>query len=323
MVGHRMRIACVLTAYLLDLIFGDPQSFPHPVRGIGWLIKRLERPFRVIIKNERIAGVFFACAIIISTWSVTFAITRAAYYFSGYLGVIVSAIIIYTSLSVKDLGVESLAVFNALKNGNPDKARTALSGIVGRDTANLDEREMVRATVETVAENIVDGIISPLLYAFLGGAPLAMAYKAVNTLDSMVGYKNDRYINFGRAAAKIDDVVNFIPARLSVVFLVLASWLGGYNPIGTWNITIRDGQKNPSPNSGLPEAAVAGALGVRLGGLNYYGSIAVQKSYIGDDINPLDKSCIKEAVRIAYIASGLFVIAGAVLFRLISGGRFL
>jgi adenosylcobinamide-phosphate synthase len=312
-----MRIVCILAAYLLDLIFGDPPSFPHPVKGIGWLIKKLEGPFRFIIKNERIAGTFFACVIIIPIWLITFVLTQATYFFNNYFGVVISIIIIYTSLSVKDLGIESLAVFDALKEGDMKRARISLSKIVGRDTANLDEREIIRATVETVAENIVDGIISPLFYAFLGGASFAMAYKAINTLDSMVGYKNKRYINFGWAAAKIDDVANFIPARLSVIFLILASLISGYNPIKTWNMTIRDGGKNPSPNSGLPEAAIAGALGVRLGGLNYYDSTAVQKSYIGDDINPLDKSHIKEAVKIAYVTSGLFIIAGAVLFWLI------
>ncbi len=307
-----MRSICILAAYLLDLIFGDPSSFPHPVKGIGWLIKKLEGPFRSILKNERISGTFFACIIIISIWFITFTITQAAYFFNNYFGVIIWIILIYTSLSVKDLGVESLVVFSALKEGNLYKARISLSRIVGRDTANLDEREIIRATVETVAENIVDGIISPLFYAFLGGASLAMAYKAVNTLDSMIGYKNKRYINFGWAAAKIDDFANFIPARLSVIFLVLASWMSGYNPSKTWNIIIRDAGKNPSPNSGFPEAAIAGALGVRLGGLNYYNSTTVQKAHIGDDINPLNKAHIKEAIKIAYITSVLFVITGAV-----------
>ncbi|MBU0895421.1 MAG: adenosylcobinamide-phosphate synthase CbiB [Candidatus Omnitrophica bacterium] len=312
-----MRIICILGAYLLDLIFGDPPSFPHPVRGIGWFIGKLEEPFRSIIKNERIAGTFFACTVITTTWLITFAITYAANSFNNYLGAVISTIIIYTSLSVKDLGVQSLAVFDALNEGNLNKARMLLSRIVGRDTANLDEREIIRATVETIAENIVDGIISPIFYAFLGGAPLAMAYKAVNTLDSMIGHKNKRYLYFGRAAATIDDIANFIPARLSVVFLAIASWISSYNPIKTWSIAIRDGRRNPSPNSGLPEAAVAGALGVRLGGLNYYDSAAVHKSYIGDDNNPLTRLHIKEVIKIAYITSALFVISGTVLFWLI------
>jgi adenosylcobinamide-phosphate synthase len=312
-----MRIVCILAAYLLDLIFGDPPTLPHPVRWIGWLIEKLEGPFRSVIKNERASGALFAITIIATAWLITFAITQAAYSFNNYLGVLISTIIIYTSLSVKDLGLESLAVFNALNEGDLNKARTSLSRIVGRDTANLDEREIIRATVETVAENIVDGIISPLFYAFLGGASLAIAYKAVNTLDSMVGYKNKRYIHFGRAAAKIDDAANYIPARLSAVFLVMAGWMSGHDPVKAWIIAIRDGRKNASPNSGIPEAAVAGALGVRLGGLNYYDSIAVQKPYIGDDSNPLNRSHIKEAIKMAYIASALFVISGAALFRLI------
>ena len=316
-----MRIVCILTAYLLDLVFGDPPSFPHPVRGIGWLIKKLEAPFRYMIKNERLSGTIFASVIIILTWGVTFAITKTAYSFNNYIGIVVSIIIIYTALSIKDLGVESLAVFNALKKGDMDRARMFLSKIVGRDTANLDEREIIRATVETIAENIVDGIISPLFYAFLGGASLVMTYKAINTLDSMVGYKNKRYINFGWAAAKIDDITNFIPARLSIIFLVLASWISGYNPINTWNITMRDGRKNPSPNSGLPEAAVAGALGVRLGGLNYYNSVATEKPYIGNNINQLNKSHIKETVKIAYITSGLFIGIGLLLLWLIGRGK--
>ena len=316
-----MRIVCILTAYLLDLVFGDPPSFPHPVRGIGWLIKKLEAPFRYMIKNERLSGTIFASVIIILTWGVTFAITKTAYSFNNYIGIVVSIIIIYTALSIKDLGVESLAVFNALKKGDMDRARMFLSKIVGRDTANLDEREIIRATVETIAENIVDGIISPLFYAFLGGASLVMTYKAINTLDSMVGYKNKRYINFGWAAAKIDDITNFIPARLSIIFLVLASWISGYNPINTWNITMRDGRKNPSPNSGLPEAAVAGALGVRLGGLNYYNSIATEKPYIGNNINQLNKSHIKKTVKIAYITSGLFIGIGLLLLWLIGRGK--
>jgi len=308
-----MRIVCILAAYLLDLIFGDPPSLPHPVKGIGWLIKKLEGPFRSIVKNERIAGTIFACVIIISIWLMTFVLTQAAYFFNNYLGAVISTIIIYTALSVKDLGVESLAVFDALKEDDLKKARMSLSKIVGRDTANLDEREIIRAAVETIAENTVDGIISPLFYAFLGGASLAMAYKAVNTLDSMVGYKNKRYINFGRAAAKIDDIANFIPARLSVIFLTLASWISGCNLIKTWNIIIRDGRKNPSPNSGLPEAAAAGAFGVRLGGLNYYNSVAVLKPLIGDNINVLEPGHIKDSIRISYISSALFLIVWVVL----------
>jgi len=311
-----MQAVSIVIAYILDLLFGDPRWVPHPVRGIGYLIERGEGPCRRAIKDGRVAGVVFASSIIIFTWAITFALISAAGLVSHYLGMAVSVMVIYMSIAVKDLGVESRAVFTALEAGDLNTARAALSKIVGRDTAHLDEPEIIRATVETVAENIVDGILSPLFYAFLGGGALAMAYKAVSTLDSMIGYKNERYIEFGLAAAKIDDAANFIPARLSVIFLVLASWVSGYNPMKTWNITIRDGEKSPSPNSGFPEAAIAGALDVRLGGLNYYNSTAVQKSYIGDDVNPLNKAHIKEAVKIAYVTSALFVITGAILFWL-------
>jgi adenosylcobinamide-phosphate synthase len=318
-----MAAYCIPAAYLLDLLFGDPPWFPHPVKGIGRTIEAFEGPFRAVIKDERAAGAMFAFAIITLAWGATFAAAKAAFFINYYLGIALSIFIIYTALSVKDLGVESLAVFDALRRGDIDAARKALSKIVGRDTANLDERDIIRATVETVAENIVDGIISPVFYAFLGGAPLAMAYKAVNTLDSMVGHKDERHINFGWAAAKMDDMANFIPARMSIPFLVLASWISGHDPTGTWNISRRDGRKNPSPNSGLPEAAVAGAFGVRLGGLNYYNSIAAEKPCIGDDINPLNKSHIKEAIKVAYVTSVLFVCAVSLLAWLIEKGRIL
>ncbi len=318
-----MQAICIPAAYILDLIFGDPLWFPHPVRGIGWLIEKMEGLSRSIIKNERLSGIIFAFIIIGLSWSVTFILIRTTYFLNHYLGLLVSIIIIYTSLSVKDLAVESLAVFKALEKRDIDNARTCLSKIVGRDTENLGEVEITRATVETVAENIVDGIISPLFYAFLGGAPLAIAYKAINTMDSMVGYKNKKYINFGWAAAKIDDIANFIPARISVIFLTLASWIAGYNTVCAWKITMRDGMKNPSPNSGLPEAAVAGALGVQLGGLNYYKSVASRKPYIGDNIDPLDRSHIKKAVKIAYITSVLFVIMGITLYLFITRRIFL
>jgi adenosylcobinamide-phosphate synthase len=319
----KMRAIVVLAAYLLDLIFGDPQWFPHPVRGIGWLIEKSEAAFRRMIKDERLSGTIFTLAIIILVWAVTIIMVKAAYLFNYYFGIFVSIVIVYMSLSIKDLAVESLEVFKALSEKDMDKSRKALSRIVARDTASLDEREITRAAVETVAENIVDGIISPLFYAFLGGAPAAMAYKAVNTLDSMIGYKNERYINFGWAAAKIDDAVNYIPARLSVIFITFAGWIGGCSPIRTWKIAMRDGGKNPSPNSGLSEAAIAGALDVRLGGLNYYNSVAIEKPYMGDGINPLNKSHIKEAIKIAYIASVLFVIVGVILCWIMGRGKFL
>lgn len=307
-----MAIEIVL-AYILDLILGDPRWFPHPVKGIGWLIKKLEPVLRKTIKNERIAGGVLALSAIGITWGLSFIITRQALSVNRYLGAAVSILFIYTSLAVKDLEVESMEVYQALKRDDIALGRKKLSAIVGRDTADLDNRQIIRATVETVSENIVDGVVSPLFYAFLGGAPLALAYKAANTLDSMVGYKNEKYKDFGWASAKIDTLANFIPARLSLLFLPIASLLAGKDALNSWRIARRDGRRNPSLNSGMPEAALAGALGIRLGGLNYYNSKPILKPFIGDDINALEIGHIKDSIKISYISSAFFLIVGTVL----------
>ena len=194
-----------------------------------------------------------------------------------------------------------------------EQARFKVGWIVGRDTQRLDEREVTRATVETVAENIVDGIISPLVYFAIGGAPLAFLYRAVNTLDSMVGYKNDKYLYFGRVAARVDDVFNYVPARLTGVLLVIAAFLLGYNAKGAAKMIWRDAAKHPSPNSGIAEAGVAGALGVRLGGLNYYGGVASQRAYMGDEVNRLSAVYIQKTVYMMYVAT----VIGVLLITLI------
>ena len=310
----------IVLAYLLDLILGDPRWFPHPVKGIGWMIKRLEPILRKVFKDERTAGTILAISVIGISWCLGFIIIKLAYSINGYSGSIISILIIYSSLAAKDLDAESTEVYRALEKEDIIQAREKLSLIVGRDTNNLGYREVTRATVETISENIVDGIISPLFYAFIGGAPLALAYKAVNTLDSMVGYKNELYKDFGWASARIDDCVNFIPARLSILFLSFASLFTGKDALNSWRIARRDGRKNPSPNSGIPEAALAGALGVRLGGLNYYNSEPVLKPFIGDDINTLEISHIKDSIKISYLSSALFLIVGTVLIVCMGGG---
>lgn len=297
-------------AYILDLIFGDPGWLPHPVKGIGYLAQKLEIFSRKAIRNERAAGIIFAAVIIGAVYAVSFIIILAASHYNRYLGFALSVLFIYTTLSIKDLKTESMRVYWALKNGQRDAARKYLSLIVGRDTENLGDADIIRATVETVSENTVDGIIAPIFYAFLGGAPLALAYKAASTLDSMVGYKNDKYKDFGWASAKIDDILNFVPARLSAFIMPLASWLAGLDAVNSFKVTLRDRKNNPSPNSGIPEAAVAGALSVRLGGLNYYNSVAVMKQFMGDDKNVLAISHIKESLRIAYISALLAVVLG-------------
>jgi len=300
----------ITLAYIMDIILGDPRWLPHPVKLVGYLAKKLEAILRKLIRDQRTAGIIFAVIIIGAAYAVSFAIIGAAAYYNRYLGFILSAVFIYTSLAIKDLRVEAMRVYRALERADIGLARENLSLIVGRDTTRLDDKDIIRATVETVAENIVDGIIAPLFYAFLGGAPLALAYKAANTLDSTVGYKNERYKDFGWASARIDDCLNFIPARLSVFILPIAGWLAGLDGVGSFKITMRDRRKNPSPNSGIPEAAMAGALGVRLGGLNFYNSAATMKPFIGNENNALGLTHIKKSIDVAYVSSLLALILG-------------
>jgi adenosylcobinamide-phosphate synthase len=304
-------------AYLLDLICGDPRWFPHPIKLIGYTVTKLEIIFYPG-RYKRLAGVLLVSVVVAATFFISWLLIDIARTINSYAGLLLAAVFIYTTLSVKDLKDESMAVYHALNKRDIQSARNNLAMIVGRDTHTLDENEIIRATVETVAENIVDGIISPLFYAFIGGAPLALGYKAINTMDSMIGYKNERYKEFGWAAARLDDAANFIPARLAGLLLPVAVLVAGKSPVKSFRIMLRDGQKNPSPNSGISEAAVAGALGVRLGGVNFYNSIPVAKPSIGDELYPLDKEHIKDSIRIAYLVSFLFLLSGIVLLRLIA-----
>lgn len=315
------EIAIIISvAYLLDLLFGDPPWLPHPVRAIGWIIEKLETSFRTFIKNERLSGLVFSVSIAAFSGGVIFIIVRLGDHLNHFAGIFLSILFIYTTLSIKDLKIESMKVYEALKDKNLMHAKQKLSMIVGRDTANLSEPEIIRATVETIAENTVDGIISPLFYAFIGGAPLALAYKAVNTLDSMVGYKNEKYKDFGWAAAKVDDIANFIPARISAVLLPVASRLAGKNIRGSWRIVLRDRRKNSSPNSGIPEAAIAGTLGIQLGGESYYNGVAVNKALIGDRVNLLQIEHIRESINISYVCSILLVILGIIIVWIMGKG---
>lgn len=328
-------ISIIGIAYILDLLLGDPPWLPHPIKGIGYLAQRLEMPLRRAIKNEprsfyneeipcskkergeRTAGIIFAALIIGLVYGLSLLIIGIAAHLNPVLSFILSIFFIYTSLAIKDLKVESMRVYRALEKQDIDLARKNLSFIVGRDTHNLSDKDIIRATIETIAENTVDGIISPLFYTFLGGAPLALAYKAANTLDSMVGYKNDKYRNFGWASARIDDCLNFIPARISGPLLAAASGLAGSDAINSFKIFLRDGRKNPSPNSGIPEAAMAGALQIQLGGLNYYNSTPALKPFVGNAIHPLEIRHILKSIRIAYLCSFLSLLTGVFVFYLI------
>jgi len=295
----------LLIAVLIDFAAGDPRWLPHPVRLIGRLITALEGPARRAIPEAGAAGAATALAVILAAVLTTAALVEIAHRIHPWLGTAVSILLVYTTLAARDLARHSLDVYRALAAFDLARARRLVSWMVGRDTERLTEAEVVRAAVESVAENTVDGIIAPLFFAAIGGPVAAMAYKAVNTLDSMIGYRNERYIDFGRTAAKIDDAANFLPARLSVPILTAASGLLGFRTSAAWRIAWRDGRRNMSPNAGFSEAAVAGALGVRLGGVMERRGRPVNQPEIGDPVVPLSRGHILEANRLMFLATVL------------------
>ncbi|MDH4099322.1 MAG: adenosylcobinamide-phosphate synthase CbiB [Nitrospirota bacterium] len=317
-----MAILELAGAYILDLVLGDPRNAPHPVRWIGGLIGRMERGIRKVVSGERmekIAGVVLLAVIVGGTYYVAWLTLKAAAV-SWIIEAVVVVYLAYTALATRSLADEAMAIYRLLAAENLPEARQRLSWIVGRDTGSLDEAEIVRATVETVAENASDGVGAPLFYLALGGVPLALAYKAVNTLDSMVGYKNERYRNLGWASARFDDLANYVPARLTALALVASAFVLRKDTAGAWRIFRRDRKNHPSPNSGCPEAAMAGALGVRIGGLSHYGGGASHKPLIGDAEKPLTRETIREGVAMLYSASFfMFLLAAALMFLLGKG----
>ena len=314
MTALNVTIINVIIAYLLDLLVGDPRWLTHPVVLIGKLISGLEKVFFALLKSPtalRIGGVLMAITVVAAAYLVTWAILEVCAGYNSLLGRIVEIWLISTTLAARSLAGAGKEIYRLLVDGNLKEARVKVGWIVGRDTSKLDQAGVTRATVETVAENIVDGVLSPLFYAFLGGAPLAMAYKAVNTLDSMVGYKNEKYLYLGWASARLDDLANFLPARWAGVLLLFASGLLGYNSKQAYHTIKSYAAGHPSPNSGIPESAVAGALGVRLGGLNYYHGQASFRAYMGEEFFPLEAGHITGTVKLMYTASALGVLCGA------------
>lgn len=314
-----MNLLSIYTGYALDLIIGDPYSFPHPVRYIGKLISIVEKQIRKITSSDKglkIAGFFLWFIVVGATFGITTLVLQL-FKFNKLAYFIVNTILIYTTLATKCLKDESVKIYKVLKTGDLEKSRIQLSYIVGRDTKNLNEKEIVRATVETVAENTVDGIIAPLFYGFIGGAPLAMAYKAVNTLDSTVGYKNDKYYYLGFASAKIDDIANYIPARLGVILLPLGSLFAGFNFKDALKIGIRDRKNHKSPNCAFSEGAVAGALGIQLGGTNVYFGKEVYKPTIGDKTREIEIEDIVRTNKIMYSSSIISIIIFTVAYYLV------
>lgn len=309
----------VLTlAIALDLTLGDPRWLPHPVVLIGRLITFLEQLFRRMFRNERSAGVLLLLTTISFSAMAAWLLIRLSMFINPLAGFVTSAIISFTCLAARSLHSESALVAEALASGNLAEARRKLSYIVGRDTATLDESEIWRALIETVAENSSDGIIAPLFWLAVGGPVIGIAYKAVSTLDSMVGYKNERYLHFGWASARMDDLLNFIPARLTALLMVLAAPLAGLSARGAVTIILRDRLNHPSPNSGHPEAAAAGALGVQLGGKAFYGGKESWKQTIGDPQAPLDKQAYRGMLKLMYISTMIMAaacIAAAILMK--------
>ena len=297
----------IVIALLLDLVFGDPRWLPHPVRIIGRLIAALEEPARRAIPDARLAGSLTALAVILTATLATGAIIWVAGWVHPRLGDAVSILLLYTTLAARDLADHSKGVYRALARFDLAEARRLVSWLVGRDTERLTEPEVVRAAVESVAENTVDGIIAPLFFAALGGPIAAMAYKAASTLDSMIGYRNERYIDFGRTAAEIDDGANWLPARLAVPIITAAAALTGQQASAAWRIARRDGRKHMSPNAGIAEAAFAGALGIRLGGVMQRRGRPVNLPEIGDPVVTLARGQILAANRMMYAATGIAV----------------
>jgi adenosylcobinamide-phosphate synthase len=298
----------LLLAYLLDITLGDPPLWPHPVRWLGRLIATLEAPLRRTFANPRLAGMALtALCLLAAAGSAAVAVFLASH-LHPVLGVAVAIILIYWAISIKDLAAHAWAVHQPLSLGNLPAAREALANIVGRDTSQLAEAGVIRAAVETIAENTVDGVLSPMFYAALGGPPLVWAFKAVSTLDSMVGYKREPYLEYGRTGARLDDLLNWLPARLSGGLFTLAAWLTGLDWRQTWKIFRRDGRRHASPNAGWPEAAISGALGLRLGGPNIYHGELVHKPWLGDGWREPEAADILKAIRLLHVVSALAVI---------------
>lgn len=311
-----VNILIMILGYVMDLVFGDPYWFPHPVRFIGKLISKTEKFIRKHAKSEKSLkywGILMWLVPVVTTALVTALIVKIAS-FNKYVEIFISAFIIYTTLSTKCLKDEATKIYNVLETGDIKKSREQLSYIVGRDTTNLSQSEIIRATVETVAENTVDGTISPMFYGFLFGPVGAMTYKAINTLDSMVGYKNDKYLNLGCVSAKLDDVANFIPARLTAIFMPLGAFLCGMNGANSFKIAIRDRKNHKSPNCAFAEGAAAGAIGVQLGGTNIYFGKEVYKPTIGDKKRELENYDIVRMNKLMYATTANALLILSALF---------
>ncbi len=338
----------LLIGYVADIMLGDPYWLPHPVRFIGNFISMLEKMLigkkpssisngmldnmdrvqddskgqeQIFFKNKNLtprykkrAGIVLLILVASVSYIIPFLILKAATIISYKLAIILEAIMIYQMLATKCLAVEAYKVKNHLMDNDIASARTAVSYLVSRDTNIMDETDIVKATVETISENTIDGIVAPIFFILIGGAPLGWAYKAVNTLDSMVGYKNDRYMDFGWASAKFDDVLNYIPARITACLMLISTVILGLDLQNAWKIFVRDRKNHASPNSPMAESVCAGALRIQLGGRASYFGVVSEKPTMGDDIEKPDCTHISNSVAMMYVVSMLSILFSGIVF---------
>lgn len=310
----------VLIGFVIDLILGDPHFLPHPIRQIGNLISSLEKLFRKLFaERERMAGTLMVISVLIISTTVPTAILLLCYWVNVWLGIAIEGIFCYYLIAPKCLRDESMAVYKKIDSGDIEGARYAVSMIVGRDTNMLDENGIIKAAVETVAENTSDGVTAPLMFIMLGGAPFGFFYKAANTMDSMIGYKNEKYIDFGRFAASLDDVLNFIPSRLTALIMILSAYFLRLDGKTAYRIWRRDRRNHASPNSAQTESVCAGALNVQIAGNAYYFGKLCEKKTIGDNLRPVENEDIRRANRLMY-CTAIITLVFVVGIRTLIGG---
>lgn len=306
-------------AVILDLLIGDPDFYPHPVVLIGRLITFLEKRLKNSSSSkfvQKLKGLILVLIGLVLVFLITYSIVVISSLMNYYLGLIVKSIILYTTLAIKGLSRAALDIFNQLIDGDIVGARHCLNMIVGRNTERLEKDEIIRGTIETVSENTSDGIIAPLFYFLLGGPVAAVLYKAVNTMDSMLGYKNEDYKYFGWAAARLDDVLNYLPARLTGSLIIFSAFIYKKDYKRSFKTIIRDAKKHVSPNAGFPESAVAGALKIQLGGINYYFGKESRKALLGDKIVDFKVKHIKETVNLMLITTFSFILVMMIIINL-------
>ena len=318
-----LTVAAVVAGFLLDALLGDPRRIPHPIVAMGnaiaWLEPRLRAAFPDTPSGARRAGMVLVAVLCAGSFGATWCLIAVAGLVHPLLGFAVETWLCYQALAACELRRQSMRVVRELTREGLPAARRAVGMIVGRDTEALDERGVLKAAVETVAENTADGVVGPLVYLIVGGAPLGMLYKAVNTMDSMVGYKNERYLDFGRAAARVDDVLGFIPARLAALCMIAAAPAAGLSAKGAWRIWRRDRFNHASPNSAQTESAMAGALGVELAGSAVYFGKLVEKPTMGDATRPIEREDVRRANRLMVLASALsLVVLGGARIALVA-----